>query len=361
MDDKGYVFTPTTLLLIIPIIIVAIAYSGILNELNMASSLSIGGDVTATTALNVISSMEKGTSDAGRSAAFNATRKVIDDRKFFSNTYLNPTYGDTASEEYIKNRVLFTMNSYVIQACKDLESETGREIYLNGESVTNSTTQLIDYDDISITQENPYGFYINIRGGIPIRVTQKDQSYVGVTPPIKVPVSVQGLEDPYIWLNTEYLTSNLIFSYPEYQGGEVITSDKYRFDYTVINTNPKKLEFLWSCLNGTNNPSGIGQRPYYFPDPHGLSYFDRLENRTNDTSMSTDEAKLSSFIIGDPLYDYHGTSSVSHLDHEYLTYPAKSPGVQTIKIGGTTFADPKGFTFFLSNYYMNYFGLEANY
>jgi hypothetical protein len=78
MDDKGYAFTPTTLLLLIPIIIVAVAYSGILNELNMVSAIAIGGDVTYTTALNVFSSMEKGTSDAGRNAAFNATRKVID-------------------------------------------------------------------------------------------------------------------------------------------------------------------------------------------------------------------------------------------------------------------------------------------
>jgi hypothetical protein len=43
MDEKGYVFTPATLLLLIPVIIVAIAYSGILNELNMASNVVIGG------------------------------------------------------------------------------------------------------------------------------------------------------------------------------------------------------------------------------------------------------------------------------------------------------------------------------
>lgn len=359
MDEKGYVFTPTTLLLLIPIIIVAIAYSGILNELNMVSNVAIGGDVTATTALNIFSAMEKGTSDAGRSASFNATRKVIDERKFFSNSYINSN-NESASKEYIHNRILTTMNDYIIQSCKDLETQTGREIFLNNESVTNTTTQLLYYNDITITQENPYGFYVTIKGGIPIRVTQKDQTFEGVTPTIKVPVSVQGLEDPYIWINTQLLTSNLIFSYPEYDEGATYP---YNFDRDVDKPN-KKIQFLWNCLNGTDNPSDIPNRPYYFPDAHGLSFFDRLENRTNNTSTAVNKAKLSTFIIGDPLYNYHGTSAVSHLDHEYLTYPSYAPPVTTIKISGTDFADPMGYVFYLStgtNGYMTYFNLKTSY
>ncbi|BDZ71186.1 hypothetical protein [Methanobacterium petrolearium] len=172
MDEQGYVFTPTTLLLLIPIVIVAMAYSGILNDLTMVSSMAIGGDVTSTTALNVFSAMEKGTSDAGRTAAFSATKKVIDDREFFSKTYIN-AYGESASKEYVHNRVLYTMNDYVVQSCKDLEAQTGREIYLNNESVNNQTSQLIYYDDITITQENPYSFYINIRGGYLLELPKK--------------------------------------------------------------------------------------------------------------------------------------------------------------------------------------------
>jgi hypothetical protein len=256
--------------------------------------------------------------------------------------------------------ILYTMNDYVIQSCKDMETETGREIYLNNQSVNNYTTQLIYYDDITITQENPYGFYVTIKGGIPIRVTQKDQSYEGVTPTIKVPITIQGLEDPYIWLNTQYLNSNLIFSYPEYDES---SSTPYNFDYTVIkNENPKKLQFLWNCLNGTDNPSEISLRPYYFPDPHGLTFFDRLENRTNDTSTDiSNNGKMSSFIVGDNLYNYHNTSYVSHLDHEYVTYPTYKPNVQTIQIGGTTFADPTGNIFYLSDFYMNFFKLKTSY
>jgi len=357
MDEKGYLFTPTTLLLFIPIIIIAVAYSGILNDLNMVSNLAIGGDVTATTALNVYSAMEKGAQDAGRSAAFNTTRKVIDERRFFSNTYVN-AYGESASEEYVKNRIVATMNSYIIQTCRDLETETGREIFLNNESVTNSTSQLIYPEDVTITQENPYGFYINIDGDIPIRVTQKDQTFEGITPPIRVFVSVQGLEDPYIWLNTDYLRSNLIFSYPEYDEG---TPPSYNFDRVVVKNPPRKIEFLWSCLNGTDNPSEIPARPYYFPDSHGLSFFDRLENRTNDTSTASDSAKFSTFIVGDPLYNTHGTSYVSHLDHEYFTYPAYSPTVTTITISGDAFTDPDGYIFYISEDYLDYFNLKSSY
>lgn len=356
MDEKGYVFTPATLLLFIPIIIVAIAYSGILNDLSMVSNLAIGGDVTATTALNVFSAMEKGTSDAGRSAAFSATRKVIDEKKFFINTGPN-----SASKAYIKERILYTMNDYIIQSCQDLETQTGREIFLNNVSVNNQTTQLIYDSDINITQENPYGFYVTIRGGIPIRVTQKDQTFEGYTPSIKVPVSVQGLEDPYIWLNTNLLTSNLIFSYPEYKEG---ATDPYNFDIVVDNQN-QKIQYLWDCLNGTSNPSDIGNRPYYFPDPSGLSFFDRLENRTNYTSTAAPNARLSTFIISDPLYNYHNTSYVSHLDHEYFTYPAYSPPVTDIKIKykGTdySFTDPTGYIFYISTGYRVFFGLETNY
>ncbi|HII83566.1 MAG TPA: hypothetical protein HA271_01715 [Methanobacterium subterraneum] len=356
MDEKGYLFTPTTLLLFIPIIIIAIAYSGILNDLTMVSNLAIGGDVTSTTALNVFSVMEKGTSDAGRSAAFSATRKVIDEKKFFVNT--GP---ESASKAYIKERILYTMNDYIIQSCKDLEAQTGREIYLNNISVNNQTTQLIYDSDISITQENPYGFYVYIRGGIPIRVTQKDQTFEGYTPNIKVPISVQGLEDPYIWLNTDRLTSNLFFSYPEYKEG---SDNPYNFDIVVDNAN-QKIQNLWDCLNGTSNPSDIGNRPYYFPDPNGLSFFDRLENRTISTSTADTNARLSTFIIGDPLYNYHNTSYVSHLDHEYFTYPTQSPTVTDIKIKykGTeyVFTDPTGYTFYISTDYLNYFKLKSSY
>lgn len=352
MDEKGYLFTPATLLLFIPIIIIAVAYSGIINDLSMASGIVIGGDTTSTTARNIVNAMEQGIEDAGRNAAYNATRKVIDDHQFFDR---NLPYSQ--SKEYIKNQTLNTMNDYLIISCQQMELQTGREIFLNGQSVTSSTTELIHPEDITITQENPYGFYVTIRGGIPIRVTQKDQTYEGVTPTIKVSVSIEGLEDPYIYFNTDRLRSNVIFIYPEYDEG---AADPYNFDRMVYKNN-NTIDYLWYCLNGTDNPSEIAERPYYFPDPHGLSYFDRLENRTNGTSTASNNAKMTTFIIGDPLYNSHETSSVSHVDHEYFTFSTYKPQVTTIKVGSGLFADPSGYTFYISKDYLNYLNLENSY
>lgn len=352
MDEKGFSFTPLAFLLMVPVIIIAISYGNILNELNMISGLAMGGDVTLTTAVNVFNAIEMGAKDAGRNSAYNATRKVLDDRMFFpKNT------PDSSSKEYIKTQVWRIVNEHVIQICRDLEKETGREIFLNDISITNNTFQVIYPDEITITQENPYGFYINIEGGIPIKVVQKGQTYEGFTPPIKVPVSIQGLEDPYIWLNTEYNQTNLYFTYPEYDDG---AAKPYNFD-RYIDNNGKKIQFLWYCLNGTGNPSRIGPRPYYFPDPHGLTFFDRLENRTNDTSTGPVDAKFSTFIIGDPLFNSRGTSLVSHLDHEYFTYPSWNPPVTTIQVRGTQFTDPEGHLFYISQNYLDFFDLETNY
>ena len=64
MDDKGYVFSPMSFLLIVPGIIIAVAYGNILNEINIVSDLTIGGDVSYTTAANIIQTMEKSGADA---------------------------------------------------------------------------------------------------------------------------------------------------------------------------------------------------------------------------------------------------------------------------------------------------------
>ncbi len=46
MEDKGYAFTPLAFLLFIPVIIIAVSFSGIVNEVNTLSAIVIGGDVT---------------------------------------------------------------------------------------------------------------------------------------------------------------------------------------------------------------------------------------------------------------------------------------------------------------------------
>jgi hypothetical protein len=358
MDEKGYVFSPMSFLLIIPVIIIAVAYGNILNEINIVSDITLGGDVSFTTAANIIQTMEKSGADAGRNGAYNATRKVIDDNKFFAKSA-----NGANSKEYIRNLTVASLNVQIITLCQRLEAETGREISINNIPINNYTNTTFDNNNVTITQTDPFGFYVNIKGGIPIRVAQKDREVVFYTPPISSYVSIQGLEDPYVWINTKYRTSNTIYSYPYHAHNGLAAAippsygHTYSFDIAVDKQEDRLYE-LWYCWNGTNNPSGISPRCYYFTDPYGLSFFDRLENNTN-SSTTDSKVKMSTFILGDPLNENHGTIEVSRLDHEYFSTPLIM-GTE-IKIGNADIADPLGVTFYLSTFYKNFFNLKSSY
>ncbi|MBP2045224.1 hypothetical protein [Methanobacterium aggregans] len=352
MDEKGYAFTPLAFLLFIPVIVIALSYGSIVNELNDLSALAIGGDVTYNTATNIYSAMEKGAADAGRNGAYNATRNVIDNNAFM-----------TDSKSYITNNVMNNMNDYVITACQRLELETGRQIYINNISITNSTYQVFKSGDVSITQEDPFGFYVNIKGGIPIRVEQKDQVFEGYTPEMKAYVSIEGIEDPYIWINSKERISTVIYKYPHFIKDPL--GNDYQFHYST-DSDGKRLHYLWECMNGTGNPSEIYPRPYYFIDPNGLSFFDRLENKTSASSTSASNSRMSTFVLGDPLYEDHGSNAaISRLDHEYFagvggTQIYLGTGSNQIEmrepdINGT----PNGDIFYLSSAYKTFFDLTA--
>ncbi|MBU4608495.1 MAG: hypothetical protein KUA33_05325, partial [Methanobacterium sp.] len=293
MDEKGYVFSPIAVLILIPVLVIAINFGEIVNESNTLASIAIGGDVTYNTAQNIFSIIEKSSADAGRNSAYNATRKVIDDNKIKNNT--NPFFPNGTSKQHIRQNIVNSLNVQLIDSCKELERQTGREIFINNIPINNYTNQTLLLKDVTISQDDPFGFYVHVRGGIPIKVVQKDQVYEGVTPPITSYVSISGLEDPYIWVNSKERNSNVIFKSPYYEDSPYTGKD-FHMDDVVDNPNARLYE-LWNYLNGTNNPSGITPRPYYFPDPHGLSFFDRLENNTNTTS-SRPEVRMSTFVIG---------------------------------------------------------------
>ena len=346
MDDKGYVFSPLTVLLLIPVLVIAINYGDIVNEANMLSTIAIGGDVTYNTATNVFGFIQKAAADSGRNSAYNATRYVIDHNAFF-----------TDSKTHIRQNIVNALNANVITSCRELENQTGRQIYLNNVPINNYTNQTFTLNDVTIAQDDPFGFYVNVRGGIPIRVEQEDQVYEGVTPPISSYVSLEGMEDPYIWINSKQRTSNIIFKYPYYEYSPV-TGSNYRFAENVDrDSDPPRLNYLWECLNGTSNPGNITPRPYYVPNPYGLSFFDRLENKTNTSSTSSQSVRMSTFIIGDPLLEDHGRPDISRLDQEYF----RNIRGYTISIRNEPIIDPTGSTFYLSVFYRNLFGLEQNY
>jgi len=338
MDEKGYTFTPLTVLLFVPIMIVAISYGNIVNEANMLANLAMGGDVTITISASINSNIEKGALDGGRNAAYNATRLVIDNSSV--NTTASPFFGNGDSKAYVKNRIINALNTQVINASRQLESETGRQIFINNIPINNYTNSTFGSSDVNITQNDPFGFYVTVRGGIPIKVIQNNQSYEGFTTAKSVYVSIEGLEDPYIWINSKFRQSNVIYQYPFYTN--YLGNGTYYMQQTVNNTN-KKIYNFYDCLNGTNNPSNITPRPNYIVNPNGLSFFDRLENRSS--SADPNNTRMSTFILGAVLLEDHNNVRMSILDREYFSSVIGYP----IVINGTNMVDPTGSPVYLSN------------
>lgn len=376
MDDKGYAFTPMAFLLIIPVVILAVSLNGVINEVSTISAIAIGGDVTVTIANGIVTAIEQDTADAGRNSALVAVQTVVNEtsiyygnQPFFGKTGNNSTGNN--SKAFIVQRTATMLNQNITNTCRVLEQQTGRDIYIyNGtwqyiNPNGTDTVNIFSSNSLTLTQSDPFGFYITV-SSIPIRVVQKDpsnqnnQSVEFNTPVRNVYVSIERLEDPYIWVNTKMRNSSVIYKYPYYTSASAITNSTtgdYHFADRVSN---KTLNYLWECLLGPN-VTVMGPRSYYFPDVHGLSFFDRLENRTNDTSGSPTSARMSMFIMYDPLQEDHGNNPTSMLDHEYF---AGVPGYIITTTRGasvTNVLDPTGRNFLISTAYRSYLGLQSNY
>lgn len=360
MDEKGFSFTPMAFLIMIPILLIAISFSGIVNEINTISQIAIGGDVTYTAANNIIISIEKGSKDSGRRAAYLATRNVIDQEAVVPKV-ANPFFASGASQTFMKNIIIDAINNNTVYTCKKIQTETGRQIYINNVLVDDYTDKPFTTSQITIDQSDPYSFNIKMTQGFNVTVLQEGQNSTIRTPPISTTVSLEGLEDPYIWVNSKDRESNIIYKYPYYTS----QYNEYHFDDQVYTI---KLENLATCLNGTGNPSGITPRPYYFPDTNGLSFFDRIEGRNSSTQPSN--TRMSTFVVGDPLREEPGyLAGISCVDHEYFT-GVQGPNTITItnSADGSTYTvmdyGSQGWTpvvFRLSNNYMTQFGLLNSY
>ncbi|MCE5214741.1 MAG: hypothetical protein LLF83_08500 [Methanobacterium sp.] len=372
MDDKGYAFTPMAFLLIIPVMVLAISLGGVIDELNAISAIVMGGDVTMTIASGIVKSIEQDTADGGRFSSMAAVQTVVNstslyygNQPFFAKTGNNTTGNN--SRAFIIGSTVSILNSNLTETCRVLERQTGRDIYINNIYVDpngTNTLNIFTADSLSLTQSDPFGFYITV-SSVPIKVVQKDpsgrnnQTIEFNTPIRNVYVSIEKLEDPWIWVMTKERNSSVIYKYPYYTSGSVYnsTTGDYHFADRVSN---KTLNYLWECFNGPNI-TVMGPRSYYFPDPHGLSFFDRLENRTNDTSISPTSARMSTFIIYDVLQEEHSNNPTSMLDHEYFNGVTGYVITTTRGASVTNVIMPSGVNFLISTAYRGYLGLSSNY
>lgn len=372
MDDKGYAFTPLAFLLFIPVIIIAVSFSGIVNEVNALSSIVIGGDVTSTVAANVVKAIQDDTADAGRNSAFLATRTVIDSYNLNNNPFFGGGTAPSNSRSFVLNNTLTLLNQNVTNTCRALEQQTGRTIIINNNTIDPSATGSVNIfksTDLNINESDPFGFNITVVS-VPVTILQNsttnNQTFNYNTPPLNVYISIEGLEDPYIWVNTNGHNSSVIYKYPYYtQTSSIIggnASDTYHFADRV---SAGKLNYLNESLSGPNstfnNKPTFLYNPYYFPDTHGLSFFDRLENKTNNTSGSPTSARMSTFILWNPNYENIPGYTPSYLDHEYFA-GINGTVITTTHAGVVTnVTDPLGSTFYLSSTYKGILGLLNNY
>lgn len=365
MDDNGYAFTPIAFVLMIPVIIVAVSYGSIVNEVNLLSAIVIGGDVTATVSKDITAAIQEDTADAGRVAAFVAVETVINNTQLVSNNH--PFFGNTSgnnSTTFILNEVTGMLNTNLTNTCRVLENQTGRSVYINGIYIdpnSDDNVTIFPSGSLAITQSDPFGFNITVPA-VPISVVQNGANGQNVTfslPSQNVYVSIQGLEDPYIWVNTKERNSSVIYAYPYYTSGGLFSSstDDYHFADKV---SAGKLEYLYECLIG-QNVTEFGDDPYYFPDTHGLSFFDRLENRSVANSGSPPDARMSTFILWDPLSETHVGSNLSCIDHEYFTGVLGYPITTTHNSIVTTVIGPDNNPFLISTAYQGYLNLKTSY
>jgi hypothetical protein len=365
MEDEGYAFTPLAFLLFIPVIIIAVAFSGIVNEVNALSSIVIGGDVTATVAANVVKAIKDDTADAGRNSAFLATKNVIDNYNLNNNPFFGPN-PPTDSRNFVENLTLNLLNQNVTNTCRELEKQTGRTIIINNITIDPSATGSVNIfhsGNMNIVESDPYGFNITLTS-IPVTILQNsttnNQTFNYNTPPMNIYISIERLEDPYIWVNTFGHNSSVIYKYPYYtQSSSIIGGNASNVYHFADQVSVGKLRYLNESLAGTN--TSFGYMPYYFPDTHGLSFFDRLENRTNNTSGSPASARMSTFILWNPNYENIPGYTPSYLDHEYFAGINGTPITTTHNGVVTNVTDPLGNTFYLSSAYKGILGLFDNY
>ena len=280
MDEKGYTITPIALLLMVPVIILAVAFGDVVNEVNQFSTVTIGSDVTGGTVSSIYNTIEYGAGDSGRCATFQMTKLVIDQQSFITN-----------SKDRVKGVVAEQLNAYVTDSCSKLSRETGRTIYINNKLIPVNSTNLtpievFDGSDITVTQVDaygkgdPYGFFVIVKAGVPIKVEQEGQVYEGNLPEIRGYTDIIRMEDPYIWIKSNFRTRNAIYPYSEYEVTTTGLTD-FHFDDKVVRSE-SQIENLGKCLNGTGNLENIEGMSQYFPNPSGLNFFERLRENIWD-------------------------------------------------------------------------------
>lgn len=346
MNNKAFVFTGMAFLLILPAIFLAASYFEMARYGNLGITISLHSDKVFIITTDLRETIAKAAQDSGRWNAYLAVKNITEtfenltsekslDYATQHSWYTDPEITTLNSSTAIENNIRASIN-YAITGLINNYSTSGVTLSVNnGNNITDEV--------ISLYQKDPWGFYVNVTS-LPLFVQFGVATFNTTIPAISAYVSIENLQDPYIFVKTKGRSTNKIVRTP-------YTPFNETYDQTVANNT---IYQLYTALIGSR--SNGDPRPYYHNSSDGLSFFCRLDGK-NATQCTDDGAEMETFVVGDPL----SKSGVSIVDHYYFTDVAGSG----ITISGSPMdvptASPNSYSFLIDDTHLSYYGLSRTY
>ncbi|MFQ5975443.1 MAG: CARDB domain-containing protein [Candidatus Hydrothermarchaeales archaeon] len=344
---SAFVFTGMSFLLVIPAIMLAASFAGMVRYGEAGREIALESDVVYYVSKDVRETILEITLKSGRWETHQATKLVIDTyvnltrttnksyakaHSFFPDTEVDPQGRNITT--YLLDKIIETMNQGMNDTIDELERRSGKEIIFNdGNEIT---------DELIINQTDPWGFYISL-AEMPLRVTGGGGPAFNTTLPASdVYITFEGLEDPYITVMSEANAFSRVYRSPY---------EPYNGSYDE-NVSQAKLENLYTALIGSGTEDNPIPYYHYFGDStrdDGISFFSRLEGNSTNRSY-----KIETFLIGNVLGNQ---SAATRVDHGYFSNTAGSE----IEVCLRDFEDPLGNVFYIDDVHLSYYGLERNY
>ena len=353
--ERGFVFSGATLMLAIPAIILAAYFMNALEYGSYGISISMRADVVFYIQNDLKETETTALENCGRYITFMTIKNMTDrfdtllseygatvakSRGFFP--YADMDGEGRSSEVYVRDKIAECVNDALISALRQLSNKTGMVIIIKDNSTTmaalNGTGNLIERSDITLMQYDPWGFNLTL-ASFPLLIMNEEKKifYNTSLPTSKAYVSIEDLQDPYIYINSEARSSNKI------------ERSIFLYDLDSDGASNNIINPFYIVLIGSGSESE--PRPYYYQADDGISFFGRLNGGTEPYADSS--LRIETFVTGNPLE----LDSTSLIDHYYFSGIAGDP----ICINDTYFTDPLGNVVYIDDTHLSFYGLNRSY
>lgn len=343
---RAFVFTGISFLLVIPAIMLAASFAGMIRYGEVGREIALDSDVVFYISKDMRETIEETAKKSGRWEAHQATKLIIDiytdltrttnisyakSHSFFPDTGLDPQGRNITT--YLKDKIIETMNLRLNETVEELGKRSGKDIIFNdGNEIT---------DELTISQSDPWGFYISV-SAMPLFVSGGGSSFNTTLPTFDVYITFEGLEDPYVFVQSEANSFSRIYRSPY---------EPYNISYAESWT-MTRINNLYNVLIGSGTEDNPMPYYHYFGDSirdDGISFFSRLEGNSTNRPY-----KIETFLIGDVLMNQ---STADRVDHAYFSNANGS----AITVCTDDFKDPRGNVFYIDDDHLSYYGLVRSY